>query len=426
MLDTKAVELMIQQQIEQQVNDQVLTVLTSDQWIQQLEQKILKYTQDRILGKFANVSAIPDLVETVKNSVTNLFDQGLIPGIEQYVEHEQIKQAIDQAVTELIDSSVQQLTQDSVWVSRVEHLINQAVTQRTVATLGSIDLNPIIRQRVDENMKIFQQQLLTKFASTGIDDQATSCQLTVMDDQVVIENQLTAREIDVVGSITTNNLSVKGAINVNNQSWQNLADVISEKTLLQITEQWTDTLVDQVKTKIQDQGIAFEQVKIGENLLVDGNRLSSSITDSKIQSLGQLKELNCRGPAYINNNTLNVLNRRLGINTQEPEMALSVWDEEVSVTIGKFKSKHAWVGTNREQGLTIGVNRSPQIEISEDGWTTIKQLRVGLHKISHATQMPGWSGVRGDLVINTNPGQDRVFAWMCLGGHKWQAIKSAE
>ena len=47
-------------------------------------------------------------------------------------------------------------------------------------------------------------------------------------------------------------------------------------------------------------------------------------------------------------------------------------------------------------------------------------------KISHDVQVPGWAGTRGDMVFNTNPGPDRVFAWVCLGAHKWQTLKSAE
>lgn len=337
-----------------------------------------------------------------------------------------INQLIEKAVENQIATAVDLLFQDPTWLDRVERLINQTVLQRTVAALGSIDLNPAIRQRVDENMKTFQQQLMQNFSSAGISDQASACQLTVMDDVTVVENQLVAKEVQVMGSITTNDLSVRGSINVNNASWQTLADAISEKTLAQVTEQWTDKIVQQIKQKIQTDGIEFDQVKIGEEPLVDGNRLSGSITETKIQALGYLKELNVRGEAHINNNTLNVLNRRLGVNTQEPEMALSVWDEDVSITAGKYKARTAWVGTARDHSLTIGVNRLPQIEIDVDGWTTIKQLRVGLHKITHATQIPGWSGVRGDLVFNTSPGDDRVFAWVCLGGHKWKTLKSAE
>ena len=119
------------------------------------------------------------------------------------------------------------------------------------------------------------------------------------------------------------------------------------------------------------------------------------------------------------------MNRRLGINTETPEMALSVWDEEVSVIIGKHKAKQAYIGTSRDSGVAIGVNRVPHIEIDTDGLTTIKKLRVGLHKISHDSLVPGWAGTRGDLVFNTSPGPDKVFAWVCLGAHKWQTLKSA-
>jgi hypothetical protein len=142
--------------------------------------------------------------------------------------------------------------------------------------------------------------------------------------------------------------------------------------------------------------------------------------------VGTLKTLQVRGEAHINNNTVNVLNKRMGINTDAPEKALSVWDEEVSIVIGKHKVNQAYVGTNRDQGVVIGVNREPQIELNTGGVTTIKKLQIGLHKISHDTQVPGWAGTRGDLVLNSSPGPDRVFAWVCLGAHRWQVLKSAE
>jgi hypothetical protein len=33
---------------------------------------------------------------------------------------------------------------------------------------------------------------------------------------------------------------------------------------------------------------------------------------------------------------------------------------------------------------------------------------------------------KGDIVFNANFGADRVFAWVCLGAHRWQTLKSAE
>ena len=336
-----------------------------------------------------------------------------------------VKRLVEQAIEDNILSAVQNISSDPAWLARIEHMINQTVVQETMIRLGSMDLNPLIKQRVDENMALFQQTLLTNFTSAGISDLATNCQLTIMDDTTVIDNCLTARNMDVAESITVQNLIVKGAINTDNQSWVNLADDISRKTLEKLTEEWNARLVEEVTQQIKDNGISFDQIQVGGESLVNGNRLSNAITESNIQSLGTLRNLTVNGEAKINN-TVSVVNKRLGINTESPEMALSVWDEEVSVVIGKNKAKQAYIGTNRDQGLVIGVNRLPQIEIDAAGLTAIKKLQVGLYKISHETQVPGWSGTRGDIVFNSNPGRDRVFAWVCLGAYRWQTVKGAE
>ena len=337
-----------------------------------------------------------------------------------------IKRLVEQAVEENINNLVDQLCTDPEWTRRVEYMINQAVVQETVTRLGSIDLGPTIKQRVDENMQRFTDSLLKTFSSTGITDQATKTVLTVMDDVVVVENCLTANNIEAVESMRVQNLVVTGSINTDNASWQALTSEISQRTLDQVSENWTENLVAQVAELIQQQGISFDIVKVGGVSLIEGSKLSHTVTESNLQTVGRLKSLQVQGEARFNNNTVTVLNRRLGINTDAPEKALSVWDEEVSVVIGKHKTNQAYVGTNRDQGLVLGVNREPQLEIATDGLTTIKKLRVGLHRISHDTQVPGWSGTRGDLVFNTSPGADRVFAWVCLGAHRWQTLKSAE
>ena len=160
--------------------------------------------------------------------------------------------------------------------------------------------------------------------------------------------------------------------------------------------------------------------------MVSGNTLAKSITDTSIKSLGVLTTLTVAGESVFNNQTLAVLNKRIGVNTVTPEMALSVWDEEVSIVIGKNKANEAYIGTNRAQGVAIGVNRQPQIELTADGLTRIRQLQVGLHRVSHATQVPGYSGTKGDIVFNSNPNESPIFAWVCIGGHRWKTLKSAE
>ena len=426
MIDTDAITRMVEKQIVTTVNEQVLAVLTSDEWIQPLEQKILQYTQDRILRKFASSDAVPEIISAVKNSVAKLFADGNIPGIEQFVDSTLIKTAVDQAIEQFIKISIEQFSQDPDWQARVERLINQAAVQETMARISAIDIGPTIKQQVDERMAVFTDSLLKNFTSTGIVDQAAKCELTVMDDVVVVENCLTATSIEVVDSVRVQHLVVTGSINTDNESWSALASDISQRTLAQVTAEWNSNLVDQVVKQIQNHGINFEQVLVNGEKVIDENRLTRTVIDSSLQSVGTLKTLTVRGEAKFNNETLTVLNKRLGVNTDSPEKALGIWDEEVSVVIGKHKLNQAYIGTNREQGVAIGVNREPQIEINTDGLTRIKQLQVGLHKISHATQVPGWSGTKGDIVFNANFGSDRVFAWICIGAHRWQTLKSAE
>jgi hypothetical protein len=336
-----------------------------------------------------------------------------------------VQRLVEQEVEKNILSTVENLCQDEAWLARIEHMINQTVTQETIARISSMDINTIIRQRVDDNMSKIKQQLLTDFASTGIDDQATECQLTIMDDTTVVENRLTTADLTVVNGARIKDLSVTGSINTDNPAWTILADNISETTLNKISDEWRNKLVQQVASQITKQGIAFDTVTIGGDYVVEGNRLGESITESSLQSVGVLNQLSVAGDAHINN-TVSVVNSRLGVNTSSPEAALSIWDEEVSVIVGKHKAKQAYIGTARDQTLSLGVNRTPYLDIDSTGLTTVKKLQVGVHKFSHATQVPGWLGTKGDVVFNANPGEDRVFAWVCTGSYNWQVIKGAE
>jgi len=419
MLDTAAIEQLVKQQITEQVTEQISVVLGADEWLAAFEQRIIEFVQARVMARFANAEYLPEITDTVKSSVNELFKNGAIPGIEQYVDTVAVKQTIDTAVEQLVDGSIETLAQDPAWLAKIEQQINQAVVDRVIRQFGQIDLNPIIKERVDEHMDRFQQDILNNFASTGISDHASSCQLIITDDTTVVENQLTVREAVI------QDLIVKGSVNIDNPSWNLLAEGISEKTIDKLSDEWKTLLTAQVAEEIKSNGIDFDSVKVNGETLVIGNTLSKSITDTNIRSLGVLTTLTVAGESIFNNQTLAVLNKRIGVNTVTPEMALSVWDEEVSIVIGKNKANEAYIGTNRAQGVTIGVNRQPQIELTSEGLTRIRQLQVGLHRIGHAPQVPGYSGTKGDIVFNSNSDDSPIFAWVCVGGHRWKTLKSA-
>jgi len=172
------------------------------------------------------------------------------------------------------------------------------------------------------------------------------------------------------------------------------------------------------------QGIEFQDVIVRGMPVVQDGTLNSAIRHSQLESVGTLDRLSVSGDADLAT-TMHVRNRRVGINTLDPEMALSLWDEEVTVVAGKLKQGHAFLGTARSQNFSLGVNRKPYLEIDAEGLITVKNFRIDRHRVSFAAQVPGYSGTRGDLVFNSDPNDGQPFAWVCLGAFRWQPLRAA-
>lgn len=425
MLDNMSLDSLIEQQIKTVVEARVQAILAQPEWIDNLEQRITKYAQDRIVGRFANISTVPDLIDAVQGSVKQLFDQGHVPGLETYVSPVKISQTVDNGIQALVNAAINNLVIDTEWQNKIERSVNHIMTMRLSDRLSSIDINSLIVSHIDAGIDRWQDRLKRDFRTNGISDQASNIELTVLDGVVVVERDFVAKNIQVEQDLIVNNLVVSGVINTDNRSWNELKDVISQQVLTATTEQWRQDLVDQVVLESRTAGINFDSVMVDDLPLIENKTLSAAVVDSHLQSIGTLRDLRVAGTAQFGQ-TMQVSGRRVGINTQDPEMALAVWDEEVSIIAGKLSKQQAFVGTARLQNLAIGVNRTPQIEIDADGLTTIKQLRVGRHRISHAGTVPGYSGTRGDLVLNSDPKPGAPFAWVCLGAFQWQSLHSAQ
>ena len=408
-VDSKIVQELVEQAVRENILSTLENMVQDSNWLTRVESMINQTAAEKTLNRLSRL----DIDKIVGDQVRKNFTS------------DAIQQQVTNGVQNDIATAISTITQDPAWLARIEQTINQAVVYQTISKISSIDINTVIQDRVDENIDRFLEKLRAEFASTGINDQATRNQMTVMDEATVFENNLVANNLTIASGATIQNLAVTGSINTDNHSWNILADNIAEKAWAKITDDWQRDLVRQVADHIKTDGIEFERVSIGGELLVDGDRLGKIIKETSIETTGVLRNLRVAGAAHLND-TFTVVKKRVGINTEEPEMALSVWDEEVALIFGKHKLKEAYIGTSRVQALTLGVNRVGQLTIDADGLTTIKKLQVGLHKISHATQVPGWSGTRGDMVFNASPGSDRVFAWVCLGAYKWQVLKSAE
>lgn len=425
MIDPDLIAKAVNEQIANSVNESVIAALADPNWLEKVERQLVMYCQNRILGKFNNIDTVPELQAAVKSAVTEMFLDGSIPGIDKFVDQTAVRAVVDRSISEQIGPAVSKLVTEPSWVDKIQNLAVQAMTQRVIADLNSIDVASLIKEYVEKHSPSLSALIDRK----GINDTAGQLELTVMDGYVVAENDLASKNLQVVEKIITKdlqidgNLAVRGSINTDNRAWNELSEEISRRTISLVNDQFRDHVTDSVVSKIKNDGISLNDVLIdGVPLLVD-RQLSRSIKTSSLEKVGKLEDLSVKGTADLHD-TLHVLNRRVGINTASPESALTIWDEEICVTVGKRSKDTAFLGTSKSQNLEIGVNRKASITIDKDGTTAIDKLKIGHNSISFESQTPGYAGQKGDIVFNSALKPGDAFAWICLGQYRWQEIYS--
>jgi len=431
MLDPKVIAQMVEQEIRTAVNQQVHQAIAQTDWIEDLENQIVQFVQDRITARFSNIGTLPDLVDTVERSVSRMFEQGFVPDLAKYVDSEKVRQTVDLAVEHFAQDTIDVLTADQRWLDKIQTQVEQRMVDKVASSLRDIDLALVFKKIVIENKETIADNLRHEFFTNGIQDLATELQLSVMDGVVVVEKELAAYDLTVERNtylkgdiLVDGDLAVKGRINTDNESWQDLARHMGGVAYERFKTDFADELIESVIDKVRE-GIDIHDVTIDGSRLIDGDTLSSGIKNSSLRKLGALDDLTVSGPVSLTG-TVNVLRNRVGINTQEPDSALSVWDEEVSISAGKLSKNTAFLGTPRMQNLVIGVNRQNHIEIDTNGLTTVQKLRIGKNLIGHSKTVPNYSGNKGDIVFNIDMTPDTPFAWICLGAFRWQALKSAK
>lgn len=424
MIDPPNLTELVQDEIKRSVDRYVSVCLADQRWQTSLEQQITDFVKDRITARFQNIEAIPAVRNMIMQQVEQMFVLGQIPGIQTFVDTAQIKTVIDAAVQSLVEHSLDSLIQDADWIDKIQAHVATHMSTRISERLSAIDVNSVIAQEVRENIARWRSEFSSNFSSTGIRDLATDCELVISDGAVVAQSGLAAKDLMVEQDLITHNLTVTGCINTDCQSWNALADVVADKTQNLLGQAWQQQLVAQILDLAKQQGIDFDSITVHGHALIQGTKLNPAVTETAIQKLGILRDLNVAGPLHVNQ-TLNVENGRVGINTDTPDMAMTIWDEEVSVSLGKISHDRAWIGSNRNQILDIGTNRRRAITIEADGLVVVDRLRVDRWRISFGNSVPNHSGTRGDVVINHDPKPGSPFAWQCLGAFKWQPINLA-
>ena len=117
---------------------------------------------------------------------------------------EQIKLSVDSSVQVHVTNIIQQLALDSKWISKIETLVNQNYIQKFSDKLHTLDVDDLVVKHLDSAIDRWQDRLKQDFKTHGIADYATSRQLTVMDDAVVVEKGIGSRSLLVEQDATIN------------------------------------------------------------------------------------------------------------------------------------------------------------------------------------------------------------------------------
>ena len=416
MLDAEIVNRLVQDEIKKNVNAQINTALSSSEWLQDLESRIVSHVQDRITARFSNISTVPDLVSTVSSSVEKMFKDGLVPSIDHLVDNTLLEQAVDQAVENLVTNTVENLMFNESWMVKIQSQISREISDRISRTIKQENIKDVLREVVIENAGTLTEDL--------------NRELTVEDGLVVVKSHLNAESASIDQGLAVNgpasfsnsvtvdgDLAIKGRINTNNRSFQELAEVIEQNAYSKLKDEFLELASDTIIDRVQ-KGIDIKAINVRGKPMVHEGTLSDGITESSLTSVGTLEKLQV-------GTYLSAYNHRVGINTVTPTSALSVWDNEVSIEIGKHSQNTAQIGTAKAHSLSLLTNNQQQLTINADGLTWVKELQVGRNKIATAGSTPGHSGAKGDIVFNSNYKQGEPFAWACLGAYRWAELKSA-
>lgn len=261
--------------------------------------------------------------------------------------------------------------------------------------------------------------LFENFSSTGIDDRALSCQLSIFDHTTVVENNLVTKDLTVKGTTTIEgDLNVTGTLPETSPLFTKIVNATTNNVRSSLDGSIFGGYADFVFNKIREQGIDLSSIKLNGQAVIDGQSLAYNITSSNLQRVGELKELQVQGEAFLSG-TLYSTGKRVGINTIEPANTLSIWDQEIELGIGKRAVNVAAVELPRNQTLILSSNGQDNIILHPTGATEVKKLVIGDITITTAGQPPADNQPKGTIVFNSNPNLGGPLGWVSLGNANW-------
>ena len=245
----------------------------------------------------------------------------------------------------------------------------------------------------------------TNITSTGFTDNAENIELTIDERGVVVHNNLTTNHVGAI-NVEVEHLTVTDNAEFNNATFKGDVNIIGK-----LTADSLGSLQEQLNDK--------QSYTINGKTVISENTLGPSILESNLRRIGNLKELQVEGEVLLGDSLYVSPTGRVGINTDEPTHALTLWDQEVCLTVGKLQKDTAVIGTERNQDIVLKSGTNNNATLKADGTTVIEKPVLNGKTFTTSAMSPGYAGQLGDICWNSNPQQGQPIGWVCIGGAQW-------
>ena len=385
--------------IEQRIDDALLTIDFSS--------IIADKISSRLDAKIATLPIDPNSIQIELGKRVGKLAENLA---------EQVRQQSLSEITNVVHSQVNTVDFDQMFQTTLTTAIQNREVTFPAQSIPYDSIN-------FEGFTISGDQLVggiaTKFGSTGIDDQSSSCQLTILDEVTVVENNLLTRDLTVKGTVTIEgDLVVTGNIPEDSALFVNLVRSATNNVRTSLDTNVFQGYADLVFNQISEKGLDLSRITLNGKELVNGPTLSNNIVNSNLQKIGVLKELQVTGEASLSD-TMYTAGKRVGINTLQPAYALDLWDQEIEIGFGKLEKNVASISVPRTQDLVIGSNGNRNITIVSDGSVSMDRLNLGTVSLYSSDMPPTNKEPKGTIVFNSNPTLGGPLGWVSLGDARW-------
>jgi hypothetical protein len=368
------------------------------------EGKINLLTSLKIDNKIGDFELRPELVEAKLQAAADTMVEQL---------NRQAKSQITADIARKIDS-----------IDFHQSMVN-AIAQQVEARLGtmtfpdnSVPFAAINQEQIAISGDQIRGGIITQFGSTGIDDRSTGVALTILDEHTIVENNLVALSADIKGTLKVEgDLVLKGALPVDSQAFKDIIEN-ANSVLGSMDLNLFGNYKDLIFAEILEKGIDLPKITVGGAEVIVDNRIGNRITESNLQKLGQVKDLQTRGETFLSE-SLYVSAKRVGVNTIEPGYALTVWDQEVEIAVTKQSQNVGMIGTPRNQELILSSNNKHNLVCRPDGTVRIEKLTVGDVQMISSPGVPKNDLPRGTIVWNSSIALNEPVGWVSLGGAKY-------